>query len=37
MAGTELALLLRSSAAPGVRFPDTTVIQVDAIVDDLLL
>ncbi len=36
LAGTELPLLLRSSAAPGVRFLDTTVIHVDAIVDELL-
>jgi aspartate racemase len=36
LAGTELPLLLRDSAAPGVEFLDTTVIHVEAIVDKLL-
>jgi aspartate racemase len=36
LAGTELPLLLRSSAVPGVRSLDTTVIHVDAIVNELL-
>ena len=36
LAGTELPLLLRDSATPGVEFLDTTVIHVEAIVDELL-
>jgi aspartate/glutamate racemase len=36
LAGTELPLLLRDSATPGVKFLDTTVIHVEAIVDELL-
>jgi aspartate racemase len=36
LAGTELPLLLRNSGAPGVEFLDTTVIHVEAIVDELL-
>jgi aspartate racemase len=36
LAGTELPLLLRDSAHAGIRFLDTTVIHVEAIVDELL-
>jgi aspartate racemase len=36
LAGTELPLLLRDSADASVRFLDTTVIHVEAIVDELL-
>ena len=36
LAGTELPLLLRDSGSPGVEFLDTTVIHVEAIVDELL-
>jgi aspartate racemase len=36
LAGTELPLLLRDSGTPGVEFLDTTVIHVEAIVDELL-
>lgn len=36
LAGTELPLLLRASANPEVQFLDTTVIHVEAIVDELL-
>jgi aspartate racemase len=36
LAGTELPLLLRNSASPGIEFLDTTVIHVEAIVDELL-
>jgi aspartate racemase len=36
LAGTELALLLRHSGTPEVEFLDTTVIHVEAIVDELL-
>lgn len=36
LAGTELPLLLRGSADPGLQFLDTTVIHVEAIVDELL-
>lgn len=36
LAGTELPLLLRGSSVPGVEFLDTTVIHVDAIVNELL-
>jgi len=36
LAGTELPLLLRDSAPPGIEFLDTTVIHVDAIVNELL-
>ena len=36
LAGTELPLLLRDSADAGVCFLDTTVIHVEAIVDELL-
>ena len=36
LAGTELPLLLRDSANPGVRFLDTTIIHVEAVVDELL-
>ena len=35
LAGTELPLLLRDTAA-GIEFLDTTVIHVEAIVDELL-
>jgi aspartate/glutamate racemase len=34
LAGTELPLLLRDSVSPGVEFLDTTVIHVEAIVDE---
>jgi len=36
LAGTELPLLLRESGTPGIQFLDTTVIHVEAIVDELL-
>jgi aspartate racemase len=36
LAGTELPLLLRDAAAPGIEFLDTTAIHVEAIVDELL-
>lgn len=36
LAGTELPLLLRDSGSPGIDFLDTTVIHVEAIVDELL-
>jgi len=36
LAGTELPLLLRDADNPGVEFLDTTVIHVEAIVDELL-
>jgi aspartate racemase len=36
LAGTELPLLLRDSGSPGIEFLDTTVIHVEAIVDELL-
>jgi aspartate racemase len=36
LAGTELPLLLRDTASPGIEFLDTTVIHVKAIVDELL-
>jgi aspartate racemase len=36
LAGTELPLLLRDSADASLRFLDTTVIHVEAIVDQLL-
>ena len=36
LAGTELPLLLRDSALSGIEFLDTTVIHVEAIVDELL-
>jgi len=36
LAGTELPLLLRNSSVQGIEFLDTTVIHVDAIVDELL-
>ena len=36
LAGTELPLLLRDSAVPGIDFLDTTMIHVEAIVDKLL-
>lgn len=36
LAGTELPLLLRDSRPPGIEFLDTTVIHVEAIVDELL-
>jgi aspartate racemase len=36
LAGTELPLLLRDSDSPGIEFLDTTVIHVEAIVDELL-
>jgi aspartate racemase len=35
LAGTELPLLLRDAADPGIRFLDTTVIHVEAVVDAL--
>jgi aspartate racemase len=37
LAGTELPLLLRDSAPQGLEFLDTTVIHVEAIVDELLV
>ncbi len=36
LAGTELPLLLRDSGSPGIDFLDTTVIHVEAIVNELL-
>jgi aspartate racemase len=36
LAGTELPLLLRDSVPPGIEFLDTTLIHVEAIVDELL-
>ncbi len=36
LAGTELPLLLRDSAPPGLAFLDTTVIHVEAVVTELL-
>jgi aspartate racemase len=36
LAGTELPLLLRNSGSPGIEFLDTTVIHVEAIVNELL-
>jgi aspartate racemase len=36
LAGTELPLLLRDSESSGIEFLDTTVIHVDAVVDELL-
>jgi aspartate racemase len=36
LAGTELPLLLRGSSLPGIEFLDTTVIHVEAIVNELL-
>ena len=36
LAGTELPLLLRDSESPGIEFLDTTVIHVEAIVNELL-
>ena len=36
LAGTELPLLLRDSANDGIEFLDTTVIHVEAVVDELL-
>jgi aspartate racemase len=36
LAGTELPLLLRDSGPTGIEFLDTTVIHVEAIVDELL-
>jgi aspartate racemase len=36
LAGTELPLLLRDSADQGIEFLDTTVIHVEAVVDELL-
>ncbi len=36
LAGTELPLLLRDAASPGIEFLDTTVIHVEAIVNELL-
>jgi aspartate/glutamate racemase len=36
LAGTELPLLLRGSDTTGVMFLDTTVIHVEAIVEELL-
>ena len=36
LAGTELPLLLRDSGGPGIEFLDTTVIHVEAIVNELL-
>jgi len=36
LAGTELPLILRDSVSPGIEFLDTTVIHVEAIVDELL-
>lgn len=36
LAGTELPLLLRDSPPPGIEVLDTTVIHVEAIVDELL-
>jgi aspartate/glutamate racemase len=36
LAGTELPLLLRDSATADLEFLDTTVLHVEAIVDELL-
>ena len=36
LAGTELPLLLREAAGEGVKFLDTTVIHVEAVVEELL-
>jgi len=36
LAGTELPLLLRDAANQGVEFLDTTVVHVEAVVDELL-
>src|SRR5664279_1534845 len=36
LAGTELPLLLREAANQGIEFLDTTVIHVEAVVDELL-
>jgi aspartate racemase len=36
LAGTELPLLLRDSSSGGIEFLDTTVIHVEAVVDELL-
>jgi aspartate racemase len=36
LAGTELPLLFRDSGAPDIKFLDTTVIHVEAVVDELL-
>lgn len=36
LAGTELPLLLRDAVDPGIRFLDTTVIHLEAIVEELL-
>ncbi|MGA2353641.1 MAG: hypothetical protein ABSG02_04040 [Terriglobales bacterium] len=36
LAGTELPLLLRDTASPGIEFLDTTIIHVEAIVQELL-
>ena len=36
LAGTELPLLLREAAGEGIEFLDTTVIHVEAVVDELL-
>ncbi len=36
LAGTELPLLLRNTASSGIEFLDTTIIHVEAIVDELL-
>jgi aspartate racemase len=36
LAGTELPLLLRQAAGQGIEFLDTTVIHVEAVVDELL-
>ncbi len=36
LAGTELPLLLRDAADQGIEFLDTTVIHVEAVVDELL-
>lgn len=36
LAGTELPLLLRNSGETGIQFLDTTVIHVEAVVDELL-
>ena len=36
LAGTELPLLFRDTASPGIEFLDTTIIHVEAIVDELL-
>ncbi len=36
LAGTELPLLLREASDRGIEFLDTTVIHVEAVVDELL-